>query len=63
MDKEKLKNIDKSFVKVKCPDCGNEQIIFLRASTVVKCNVCGATLATPTGGKAEIRGEIVEVYK
>ncbi len=58
----KAKNIDKSFVKVKCPDCGNEQIVFLRASTVVKCQVCGATIATPTGGKADIRGEIVEVY-
>ncbi len=56
------KNMDKAFVKVKCPDCGNEQIIFLRASTVVKCQVCGATIATPTGGKADIRGEIVEVY-
>ena len=56
------KNIDKAFVKVKCPDCGNEQIVFLRASTVVKCQVCGATIATPTGGKADIRGEIVEVY-
>ncbi len=63
MEKAQLKNIDKAFVKVKCPDCGNEQIIFIRASTVVKCNVCGATLAIPTGGKAEIRGEIVEVYK
>ncbi len=56
------KNIDKSFVKVKCPNCGNEQIIFLRASTVVSCHVCGSTLAVPTGGKAEIKGEILEVY-
>ncbi len=56
------KNVEKAFVKVKCPDCGNEQVIFLRASTPVKCQVCGATLATPTGGKAAIRGEIVEVY-
>ncbi len=54
---------DKSFIKVKCPDCGNEQIIYVRASTVVRCHVCGATLAVPTGGKAEIKGEVVEVYK
>ena len=59
---EKSKSIDKAFVKVKCPNCGNEQIIFLRASTVVSCNVCGSTLAVPTGGKAEIKGEILEVY-
>jgi len=61
--KEKAgKNIDKAFVKVKCPDCGNEQLVYIRVSTVVKCHVCGATLAVPTGGKADIKGEIVEVY-
>ena len=48
------------FIKVKCPDCGNEQIIFERAATVVKCNVCGSVLAEPRGGKALIKGEIVE---
>ena len=54
---------DKVFIKVKCPDCGNEQMVYSKASTVVRCHVCGATLALPTGGKAEIKGEIVEVYK
>jgi small subunit ribosomal protein S27e len=54
---------DKVFVKVKCPDCGHEQIIYSKASTVVKCQICGATLAVPTGGKADIKGEIIEVYK
>lgn len=49
------------FAKVKCKDCSNEQIVFLRASTPVKCEICGATIAKPTGGKAEIRGEIVEI--
>ncbi len=63
MPEQKIASSDKVFVKVKCPDCGNEQITYIRASIVVKCNVCGATLATPTGGKAELRGEIVEVYK
>ena len=47
------------FLRVKCPDCSNEQIVFDRASTVVACAVCGATLARPTGGKATIRGEVV----
>lgn len=60
---KKEKSIDKAFVKVKCPDCGNEQLIYIRASTVVKCHVCGAVLAVPTGGKADIKGEIVEVYR
>ena len=49
------------FVKVKCKDCGNEQIIFIRASTLVNCVVCGSTVAKPTGGKAELKGEVVGV--
>ncbi|HDJ51202.1 MAG TPA: 30S ribosomal protein S27e [Thermoprotei archaeon] len=51
------------FLKVRCKECGNEQIIFERASTVVKCNVCDAILARPTGGKAEILAEILEVLE
>ncbi|MCQ2086011.1 MAG: 30S ribosomal protein S27e [archaeon] len=50
------------FVKVKCADCSNEQITFKKASTTVKCNVCGAVLVKPRGGNAEIVGEIVEVF-
>ena len=46
------------FVKVKCPDCGNEQPVFTKANTVVLCSVCTATLATPTGGKAIVRGTV-----
>ncbi|HDD59399.1 30S ribosomal protein S27e [Thermoplasmatales archaeon ex4484_36] len=49
------------FLKVTCPDCGNEQVIFSKASTRVLCLVCGSTLATPTGGKAKIEGKVVEV--
>ena len=44
------------FIRVKCPECGNEQIIFDHASTVVRCIVCGAVLAEPAGGKAKIKG-------
>jgi small subunit ribosomal protein S27e len=47
------------FVKVKCSDCGNQQVIFDRASTTITCLICGATIAKPTGGKSQIRGEVV----
>ena len=47
-----------SFLSVECPDCENEQILFQNASTTVNCAVCGTTLATPTGGKAEINGDV-----
>jgi len=52
-----------SFVKVKCPDCENEQVIFEKASTIVDCIVCGTVLAETTGGKALIKAEIVSQFE
>jgi small subunit ribosomal protein S27e len=49
--------------RVKCGDCGNEQILFLRSATQVKCQVCGATLAEPTGGLARVKGEILGIVE
>lgn len=48
-----------AFMKVKCGDCGNEQVAFNRPSTVVACLVCGATLARPNGGEATFKGEVL----
>jgi small subunit ribosomal protein S27e len=47
------------FIRVKCPDCGNEQLVFDHATNKINCNVCGIVLAEPTGGKTAIKGEIV----
>ena len=47
------------FLRVKCPDCGNEQVVINNATIVVKCNICSAVLAEPTGGEATIKGEVV----
>jgi len=52
-----------SFLRVKCPDCGNEQIVFSHIATIVHCNICGALLAEATGGKARIKGEVVAVLE
>ena len=41
-----------NFLKVQCGKCNNEQKIFSKASTDVKCLVCGEVLAKPSGGKA-----------
>jgi len=49
------------FLKVKCLECGNEQIIFGCASTHVKCLVCDKVLALPCGSKAKIRTQIEKV--
>lgn len=52
-----------TFIKVKCPDCGNEQILFSHSTTVVNCKICGTKLAYTTGGKVKIKGEIVDVLQ
>ena len=52
-----------NFYTVQCPDCDNEQIVFDKAATEVACAVCGATLARPTGGKADIEGEVTETVQ
>lgn len=49
------------FIRVKCVDCENEQVVFSHASSEVNCEICGKNLATPTGGKAEINTRIVEI--
>ncbi len=47
------------FVVVKCPDCSSEQVVFSRPSTKVQCVICGSLLASPTGGVAKFRSEIL----
>ncbi len=49
------------FVKVKCHECGNEQIIFGKASTEVRCLKCNEIIAIPRGGKVAIKAEILEL--
>lgn len=49
------------FIRVRCPKCKNEQIIFGKVSTLVECLVCSKILAEPTGGKSKIKSKILEV--
>jgi small subunit ribosomal protein S27e len=51
------------FLKVKCPDCENEQLVFEKATSVVECTVCGRVLAEPTGGKAVLKADIVATFE
>lgn len=51
------------FVKVRCPKCKNEQIIFGKTASVVNCLVCGRALAGPTGGKSRIKARVLEVLE
>ena len=51
------------FIKVRCPKCKNEQIVFGKASTEVKCLVCDKVLSDPTGGKSKVKARILEVLE
>lgn len=53
--------MDSKFLKVKCKNCKNEQVIFNKASMTVKCLVCGNVLAEPKGGMADIKTKVIEV--
>lgn len=48
------------FWRVECDECGNRQVVFSRAASEVSCKVCGEAVASPTGGKAQASGEVVE---
>ncbi len=52
---------ESKFLKVKCNKCRNEQIMFNRAASIVKCLVCGSVLAEPTGGVADIKAKVIQV--
>lgn len=60
---KEIKEPTSKFIKVRCPKCKNEQIIFGKAATKVNCLVCGKQLATPTGGKIKVKARILEVLE
>lgn len=47
------------FVRVKCKKCGNEQSVFTKPSTLVKCLVCENPVKVPTGGRGELKAKQV----
>lgn len=49
------------FLVVRCPNCGNEQVVFSHATFPSRCIICGTQLVYPTGGKAKINGQVVKV--
>jgi len=50
-------------LRVKCPDCENEQTVFEKASTGVNCVGCGRGLAEPAGGKARMKADVLATYQ
>ncbi len=57
----KVREASSKFIKVRCSKCKNEQIIFGKPSTIIKCLVCGKVIAEPAGGKGKVKARILEV--
>ncbi|AFH43079.1 30S ribosomal protein S27e [Fervidicoccus fontis] len=49
------------FILVRCPACGNEQVIFSHATFPVRCLICGSQLVKPTGGRARLQAQFIKV--
>lgn len=58
-----LRETNSKFIKIRCPKCKNEQIMFGKASVLVKCLVCDRVLAEPTGGKGKVKARVLEVLE
>ncbi len=58
-----VKEPKSKFVKVRCAKCKNEQIIFGKPSTKVKCLVCDSIIAETAGGKGKIKSRVLEVLE
>ena len=50
---------ESKFVRVACKKCKNEQIIFSKCATEVKCTNCGELLAESTGGECFFKAKIL----
>ncbi len=60
---KKLRNVGNNFLKIKCKNCGNEQIIYSKISSTVTCSICGSVIAKPTGATLATSGELIEKVK
>ena len=50
---DKLPHPESRFLRVRCAKCNNEQTIFNKPATTVKCLVCNDTLVKPGRGKVD----------
>lgn len=58
--REPIPRMRSVFLQVKCPDCGEERILFSNSAKDVGCRGCGRKLAESKGGKAVVFAQIVK---
>jgi len=56
-----IKGPSSKFLRVVCASCGNEQVVFGKVASKVKCISCKKLLAKPSGGKTIILTKVKEV--
>jgi small subunit ribosomal protein S27e len=56
-----MKKTKSRFLRVKCSECGNEQVIFGCPASIVNCLVCNKVLAEPRSGKTSPKTKIIDV--
>lgn len=59
-EREPIPKPRSSFVLVKCPDCGEERILFSSPAKDVGCRGCGRKLAESKGGKAVLLAQVIK---
>ncbi len=58
-----IKTPSSKFIRVKCSQCKNEQVVFNKPASEVKCLVCGKILVKPRGGKGRVQVKVVQVLE
>ena len=58
--REPIPKMRSTFIQVKCPDCGEERIVFSNSAKDVGCRGCGRKLAESRGGKAVVLAQITK---
>ena len=58
--RELIPKLRSSFVMVKCPDCGEERVVYSCTTKDVGCQGCGRKLAESKGGQAVLLAQVVK---
>lgn len=49
------------FLRIQCPRCKKNHVVFGKSSTKVKCQKCNKLLVRTTGGKTKIKAKIQQL--
>lgn len=52
---------DSKFLKIICPRCKSQKIIYGKATSKIKCQKCNKMLVKNTGGKTKIKAPVKKI--